>query len=568
MEFNRKRKVFLAIVIVSLIFIFFVWRKFDAQTWERSLIFTWNGLQHFRKGLDVSGGTRLIYKISYDKYEKVYTNITELAAIKKTIENIILKNIDGRISKLGVSDYKAYVQNLDNQHYIVVEIWWIADLDQAKEIIGKTLELEFKLENPEKTTSATIAARRQIANTILKEVSKNPELMYKLAEWRGSENIFYNITTWSALDQLPVIYKNNIKILDKTTPGKLYNWILQGKYTTIQSQSQNWLVKTWITLNWFVIFRLLDKTKSTSFSWENQTIYALEEIFIQDKETRIPAIDKENNVLNWAYFKFANTSSSDVGEPIVVINLDDQWKGVFCNISEANVWKPMAIFVWWNLLTAPTIQTKICWWTAQINWWFTTQTAKELSNALNEWTLPAPLILMQEEKISPTLWVSALTWSLWAGLIWFVAICILIWCMYWIKKMFLTWLVLLSFLAVLAAFMKLTDYALSLSWIAAIILSIWMWVDANILIYERLREEIKGWKSISWAIDHAKDRSRPAIRDWQVSTGLIALLLFTMWTNMFKWFGSMMIVSLILTLFFNVPLTKELLHIFFDKKSD
>ena len=550
---------------MALFFVFFVWRKFDSQTWERSLILTWNGLQHFRKWLDVSGWTRLNYKISYDKYEKVYTNVTELAAIKKTIENIILKNIDWRISKLWVSDYKAYVQNLDNQHYIIVEIWWIADLDQAKEIIGKTVELEFKLQNPEKVTSATIAARKQIANSVFKEISPNPDLMAKLAEWRWSENIFYNHITWANIDQLPSIYKKNIKILDKLAIWKLYNGIIQGKYATVESKDKNGF-STGVELNWFIIFRLLDKKQAPGLSWTKQNIYDIEEIFVQDRETRIPATDAQNNVLNWAYFKFANPSSSEIWEPIVVINLDEKWKEIFCTVSQANIWKPMAIFVGWNLLTAPTIQTKICWWTAQINWWFTTETAKALSNALNEWTLPAPLILMQEEKINPTLWVNALTWALRAGLAGFIAICILILSMYWARKMFLTWLVLLAFLSVLAAFMKLTDYALSLSWIAAIILSIWMWVDANILIYERLREELKWGKSIEWAIDHAKDRSRPAIRDWQISAWLIALLLFTMWTNMFKGFWSMMIVSLILTLFFNVPLTKELLHLFYDRK--
>jgi len=63
----------------------------------------------------------------------------------------------------------------------------------------------------------------------------------------------------------------------------------------------------------------------------------------------------------------------------------------------------MAIFVGGNLLTAPNIQTKICGGTAQINGGFTVDSAKELASALNEGTLPAPLILMQEEKISPTL---------------------------------------------------------------------------------------------------------------------------------------------------------------------
>ena len=127
-----KKWLFLGISLLALFIVFFVGRSFDAKTGTRSMIVTSNGLSHFRKGLDVSGGTRLVYKISYDKYEKIYTNVLELNAVKKTIEDIILKNIDNRISKLGVSDYKSFVQNLDNQHYIVVEIGGIADLDQAK----------------------------------------------------------------------------------------------------------------------------------------------------------------------------------------------------------------------------------------------------------------------------------------------------------------------------------------------------------------------------------------------------------------------------------------------------
>lgn len=100
--------------------------------------------------------------------------------------------------------------------------------------------------------------------------------------------------------------------------------------------------------------------------------------------------------------------------------------------------------------------------------------------------------------------------------------------------MILTGIVLISFLTVLAAFMKLTDYALSLSGIAVIILAIGMGVDANILIYERLREELKEGKSMGGAIDTAKERSWSAIRDGQISTGIIAFVLFSMGTNVFK----------------------------------
>ncbi|MFA6255828.1 MAG: protein translocase subunit SecD [Candidatus Absconditabacterales bacterium] len=557
--------VFLILFIVSLVFVFFVGRKFDPATGARNFIFTSNGLSHFRKGLDVSGGTKLVYKISYDKYEKVYTNATELAAIKKTIETIIMKNIDNRISKLGVSDYKAYVQNLDNQNYIVVEIGGIADLDQAKELIGKTLELEFKLQNPENPTKTSIAARKALATQVLAEIKKDPENIQKMLEGRMSENIYHTIYTGNTLNQLPDIYKNNPKLLANAEIGKIYG-LIEGNYTTIYQQTDNALTQgTGIKLDGYTMFRVLDKQQGKDISGNVGTIYIFEDVFVQDRETRIPATDGQT-ILNGAYFKFANSSASEMGEPVVVINLDEKGKEIFCNITQANIGKPMAIFVGGNLLTAPNIQSKICGGTAEINGSFTTESAKKLSDSLNEGTLPAPLILMQEEKISPSLGDNALNGALRAGLIGFVAIMILLYCMYGVKKMILTGMVLISFLTVLAAFMKLTDYALSLSGIAVIILSIGMGVDANILIYERLREELKEKKSIEGAIDNAKNRSWSAIRDGQISAGLIGFVLFSMGTNVFKGFGSMLIVTILLTLFFNVPLTKMLLHTFYDPK--
>ncbi len=551
--------------MVSLFLVFFVGRSTDPITGKRQFALTTQGVTEFRKGLDVSGGTKLAYKISYDKYEGIYTNPVEFAAVKKTIETIILKNIDNRISKLGVADYKSYVQTLDNQNYIVVEIGGIADLDQAKEIIGKTVELEFKLQNKEASTPASVAARKAVAQKILAEATANPDMITKTVQGRASENIFMNVFSGATLDQLPEIYKNNPQYLDSLKNGQLSNVLLEGKYTTVQSQSKLWS-STGVTLNGFTMTQMIEKGSQT-LSGKTEKTYTFLDVFVQDHESWIQAVDSQGNVLNGAYFKYANTSSSQVGEPVVAINFDDKGKDIFCNITEQNIGNPMAIFVGGELLTSPTIQAKICGGTAQIDGSFTADSAKELSSSLNDGAMPAPLILMQEEKISPSLGTNALTWALFAGLIGCVAISVLMLLMYGWKKMILTSIVLVSFIAVLAAFLKVSDYALSLSGIAAIILSLGMAVDANVLIYERLNEELKRGLSIEGAIDTAKDRSWLAIRDGQLSTGLIAIVLFSMGVSLFRGFGLMMLVTLCLSLFLNVPLTKFLLHVFYDRKN-
>ena len=705
-------------------------RKFNPEVWTRNFTLVTNWVNHFRKWLDVSGGTKLVFKISYDKYEQVYEG-AELASVKKMIENIILKNIDERISWLWVSDYSAYVQSMDNKPYIVVEIWGIADLDQAKEIIGKTVELEFRLPNESEPTYADKQARKDLAISIKNEIESSNWDIVSFADARWSENIFYKHWTGVTLWQLPDFYKktpsrlniekwtisdiitdtynvvdyqdisgnvnttelywytfyrvNDVVELDRnnTTPNDIVDVAEQLWYsyeTTIdkwdvdsvntydyvdwnlvynlwpvaekeeaydvkivqvspsntlggddqdledltaqkneiiknieekiknEDSFENWeiVANDWIwkeqikeiipnfdlsTVGWiktytqlattYVVYFKDIKTKDETLVSElfiedvdkdqfeevlsSKILYDIEEVFVQDRETWKTAKSNNGDILNGAYFKYANTSQSQVWLPVVAINFDDKGTQIFCDITSDNIWNQMAIFVWWELLTSPVIRSKICGGTAQIDGDFTMDSAKELVDALNNWALPAPLVLMQEEKISPTLGSNALTWALIAAAIGILAIFAFIFIMYWWRNAVVTLSVLLWFMVVLWLFMKLVDYALSLSWIAAVILSIWMAVDANILIYERTKEEENNWKTKDSAIETAYDRSRPAIRDGNISTWLIALLLFMLGSNMFKWFGTMLMVTVLLTLFFNVPLTKMLLK-WFSKK--
>jgi len=730
-KLNDKRTIFTALMVLGLIFIFFVGRNFNPETGKRNFILTPNWISHFRRWLDVSWWTKLVFKISYDKYEEIY-KWAELASIKSTIEKIILKNIDNRISALWVSDYKAYVQNMDNNPYIVVEIWWVADLDQAKEIIGKTVELEFRLPKEWETSEAEKAQRKELAINLKKDIELSEWKIDKFADSRGSQNIFYNNVTGVTLSQLPKLFKDNPKLLNlskweisdivtdlfdiveyQDLSGKIHSEELQGytfyrindvkevsrenisledildianqlsyKYDQKISKSDESKINTydfvwndlvyhaWLvaenqsaynvkivqvannsTIGWEIDLEQLNKEREgivknieaniktkdqfdwwellvdgrvpelelksmipdfdASLVWSTKTysqmasdyvvylaetkepnenlvsqlvvknvnknhfeekmksklLYDMEIVFVQDKETWKTAQTSKWDILNGAYFKFANVSQSQIGLPVVVINFDDKWKEIFCDITAENISKQMAIFVGWEMLTSPTIQSKICGGTAQIDWNFTAESAKELVDSLNDWALPAPLILMQEEKIAPTLGDSALQWALLATLVWILAMYIYMYINYWFKKAMVTLWVLVYFLIITAFIIKLIDYALSLSWIAAVILSLWMAIDANILIYERQNEEEAKWKTQNSSIDVAYTRSRPAIRDGNISTGIIALFLFMLGSNIFKWFGFMLMVTVAITLIFNVPLIKMLLKFFYRKKA-
>jgi preprotein translocase subunit SecD len=134
------------------------------------------------------------------------------------------------------------------------------------------------------------------------------------------------------------------------------------------------------------------------------------------------------------------------------------------------------------------------------------------------------------------------------------------------KHLLLYWPIVL-YMLIIWAFVKMIGYALSMSGFAWLILSIGMAVDANILLYERLAEEIKDKNSISIVdIEQASSRSGQAIKDGNLTTMFIAILLAMMGVNVFKWYGTMMVITQLVTIIMVIPFTRDLLHTFYSTK--
>lgn len=556
--------------MISLFFVFFVGRTFNSETFKRDWILTTKGITHFRKGLDISGGTKLVYKIDYSKYKELYS-ANEFLEVKKNIEQVILKNIDSRISGLGVSDYVAKIQTIGEETQVVVEIGGVADLDQAKEIIGKTVELEFRIENDEEATPETIAQRKALAEKIRTEVVATPEKMIELYANQEAENIIARTIT-GTLDQLPDLYRTHSQMLDTIPLNQISN-LLEGTYLTqtYQTASGENLTQG---VDGFLTFRVSARNEVPVVAWtgENSTgtqmLYTIDEIFVQDRLSWKIAQGKDGSPLNGAYFTLARPETTQFWQPSVGIEFNQKGSELFCEITSNNVGKSMGIFIWGKPATIANINEKICDGRAQISGGFDKERATETAKELNSGNMPAPLILLQEEKVSPSLGDSAFQGALVATGVGVLAIIIYMFFIYGRRKATVTTATMIFYFMVLLAILKLIDYALSLSGIAAIILSIGMAVDANVLIFERMNEEVKNNKSYLSAIETASKRSWAAIRDGQISTLLIWVLLFAYGINIFKGFGSMIILTAILTLVLNVPFIKEALFVMYNKKKD
>jgi protein-export membrane protein SecD len=556
------------LMAACLFIVFFVWNVFDESTGKSAWEVSPQGRTQFKKGMDIAGGVRLSYKIDLSKYKEVYVNPQEFAQVTKWVKEIILQNIDGRISKLGVSDYTSYIQSLSDGEYVVVEIGGISNLDEAKEIIGKTVELEFKLPYVG-DGSEQRDARQLLAEDLLKQAVQTPALFAGLANSKVADNVFYNHYTGATAATLPLLHQKDIERFATLPTGTVTTTLLEGVYgtglTLVDGQPQEALLDGWVIskFNWTRTVESIDASGNKN----TVTTYDIEDILVTYKPLWVTAQDpKTKKILNGGNFKYANVSQSPTGQPVAVINFDDLGKEIFCNITTAIVGKQLAIFVGGQLVTAPVIREQICGGSAQIDGQFDMVSVKALVENLNEWALPAPLILSHEEKVSPTLGATAAQWALYAWVIGFIAIAMIMMYMYGWRRGALALWTLVSYLLVQFAIIKLVGYALSLSGIAAILLSIGMGVDANVLIFERIKEERAAHKSRYNAIVDGYQRSKPAIIDGNMTTFMIAILLFFMGTNAFKGFGTMMMVNNLLTLFVIMPLTQKFLLYVYGQK--
>jgi protein-export membrane protein SecD len=541
--------------ILSLGVIFGLGKSFDPVTKTTQTTFSTRGLTQFRKGMDIAWWVKLTYKIDFSKYDQIYTNPTARDTAKKQAINIILTNIDKRISALGVSDYSARQQRIAEDTFLVVEIGGVYSIDAAKEIIWKTVELEFKVPADKNNEWKLIEQRINMKNELFDNIKKYPNKLKDFVTGKEWDDVYVRSLERIDITTLPNIYQTNKqKIIGSKSWSIIDLWLGVYAEQNIQNKTQKIEGYTLVLIN--------SIQNTTNISGVNTTLIDGIEVFVNKTPQRTVAINpKTNEILNGAFFSYAAPSVNQLGKSVVSITFNEKWKEIFCNLTKIYTNKQMAIFVAWQLMTAPTINEPICGWSAQIDGNFTKDSAKALSEWLNEWTLPAPLILSQEEKISAGLGDGAIKWALIATSVWLILILLLLIWFYGIKTGLLGFSILLIYLVYLLAAFKLIDYAFSLSGIAAIILSLWFAIDANILIFERLREELNSGKSFSGAVDVAYERSREAIRDGNATTIIIFLVLFGMGMSIFKWFGIAWLISGWLILIVNVPLTKLLLQL-------
>ena len=213
-----------------------------------------------------------------------------------------------------------------------------------------------------------------------------------------------------------------------------------------------------------------------------------------------------------------------------------------------------------KLISNPRIISPIPGGQAQISGGFDINSAKTLATELNSGALPANIVILQSTDVGASLGSDAIRRSLAAGLLGLLVVIVFM-CFYYRLPGFLASLALLFYAGVVLALFKLIPVTLTLAGMAGFILSVGMAVDANVLIFERFKEEMRGGRTIGGAVDAAVRRAYPAIRDSNMSTAITSLILVFLGSGPVKGFAVTLLIGVAISFLSSVVVTQNLLAI-------
>jgi preprotein translocase subunit SecD len=310
-------------------------------------------------------------------------------------------------------------------------------------------------------------------------------------------------------------------------------------------------------------FKLVDEENDVNAALEgsvprgSQILYSYDiDLTTGQKTNRLPYLLKKRTLLTGANLTDARVQiDNQFNEPYVSIDFDRKGGRIFSKITEENVKKRLAIVLDNRVYSAPVIQEKISGGRARITGNFTTEEANDLAIALRAGALPAPVKILEERTVGPSLGHDSIRKGLISMAIGGVLV-VLFMIIYYKASGLIADLALALNILLIAAGLAGFQATLTLPGIAGIILTIGMAVDANVLIFERIREELSLGKTPRSAVEAGYDRATLTILDANVTTLIAALVLFQFGTGPVKGFAVTLSMGVVSSLFTALILTR------------
>lgn len=267
-----------------------------------------------------------------------------------------------------------------------------------------------------------------------------------------------------------------------------------------------------------------------------------------------------NTELTGRYLKKAVLEfDQNTREPKVSLQFDETGTKLFGDITKANVGKMVAIYLDGSPISTPVVRQEILDGQAVISGSFTPTEAKQLVGRLNSGALPVPITLLSKQTIGATLGGSAVNAGVKAGVIGFLLVALFL--ILWYRLPGLISVVSLSiFVVIMLALFKLVPVTLTAAGIAGFIISMGIAVDANVLIFERIKEELRSGRTVNDAIVQGFSRAWSSIRDSNTSSIITAIILFWFGTSLIKGFALTLGMGVLVSMFSAITITKIFLN--------
>ena len=285
---------------------------------------------------------------------------------------------------------------------------------------------------------------------------------------------------------------------------------------------------------------------------------AIEEL---GKTAQLTFMDESGNVLLDGSMiedakKEVGSVSSDTGsQPYVALKFNEEGKQKFADATKNNIGKRILIVMDNDVISGPTVNSEITDGEAMITGGFTGDSAQELADLIKEGAMPFDLSVMEMNNIGARLGANAIETSLKSAVVGVALVLLFMLLVYRVGGFAADW-ALVIYMGLEVAVLSLFNVTLTLPGIAGVILSVGMAVDANVIIFERFKEEVSSGKTMRSAVKTSFSRALPAILDGNITTLIAAAILYFMGTGTIKGFSITLIIGIVLSMFTAVVITR------------
>jgi len=499
---------------------------------------------------EVSGGARLSQIFgTFEMRESIKpesTNAEVLTVIKKEAESAVANSFNvlrNRIDRFGVT--QPSIQKLGNSGRILVELPGVKEPERVRKLLQGTASLEFWTTFDNGEIYPYLAEANEVLAGILAEEAEQPvaETSSEKSDDIVAEELNATEEDNASLDA----YKAQNPLFAVLQPMQQNNGACIGYATSADTAKVNkYLAMPQIAALFPAEFRPMWGVKPVGNS---ENIYELVAIKASSRDGKAPL---DGSAVTTASVSYDSRTS---GEPKVSMSMNAEGANIWAHLTKDNIGKQIAIVLDGTVYSYPVVNSEISGGNSEISGHFTVEEATDLVNVLKSGKLPAPATIVQEQVVGPSLGAKSIRDGMISFIIAFILVLVYMVLFYQGAGLaadcaLLTNVVLLF--GTLASF----GAVLTLPGIAGLVLTLGMAVDANVIIYERIKEEIKAGKGLSKAIADGYSNAYSAIIDGQLTTLLTGLVLFFFGSGPVKGFATTLIIGIITSVLTSIFVTR------------